>query len=225
MEAANTEQLEIHPAWLFWSGYYIGGTAEDYSVEKYYALSWNQLRDPMDLPNFDTSLAFPNVKPSIDVFRPPCRSRKQRGWYQVKTWPGSQPPLASYPRYDNLTTRRSAELIPPERSDRLLQSVCLAFDDDRGRKRAMAKCGQVCRFWAAKCRESLFRTITLRSRQDVFDFCNFKRDPACTFFSHLIRIVIPILDFSEKPWVHNITQVWNESTASALSLSIDGPLP
>ncbi|KAF7790666.1 hypothetical protein EIP86_001622 [Pleurotus ostreatoroseus] len=89
----------------------------------------------------------------------------------------------------------------------------------------MAKCGQVCRFWAAKCRESLFRSVALRSRQDVLDFCNFKRDPACTFFSQIIRLTVPILDISDKPWVHNITQVWNDPTASSLSLSIEGPIP
>lgn len=225
MEATTAERLEIHPAWLLWSGYCIGGTAEDYSVEKYYALAWNQLRDPMDLPEYNESHAFPSLKPSIDVFRPPLRSRKQRGWFQIRPRRAvySHPPPQS-PSSTPLIRRSGAD-VPPELFERILRLIFQNFEDVRSRRQALAKCGQVCRYWAARCRAELSKYLTLGSRQDVLDFCSFKRDPACAFSGYVTGVLVPSLDMSEKPWVHHLTQAWDSPDAKPLSLSLGGPLP
>lgn len=43
------------------------------------------IHDPTDNLKFDEPSAFPSPKPAPDASRPPERSRKQRGWYQIHT--------------------------------------------------------------------------------------------------------------------------------------------
>ena len=58
-------QLDIEREWWAWRGY-----------PRHW---WDEvdLKDPMDMDGFDNAAAFPSLKPDIDVFRPPLRSRTQ----------------------------------------------------------------------------------------------------------------------------------------------------
>ena len=77
-------ELQIVPQWWVWRGYRPFGRIQDDLIDTP-ELRWPTRRDPMDAPEFNEELAFPLLKPSIDIFGIPRRSRRQRGWYQVRS--------------------------------------------------------------------------------------------------------------------------------------------
>lgn len=176
-------------------------------------VEYYELHDPMDHPRFDESTAFPSVKPNIDIFGPPqCRSRRQRGWYQVKTWPPRSPHLRSFGHVKPF----SWATLPQELFRDILSNTCKD-------KHELGRMRQVNKYWAAQCSSDIFRGLLMSSRLDVLDLCNFIKDPACLFLPHLLDITIRLsASVPDHPYIHPLPQIW---VRNYMALELRGPLP
>ena len=127
-----TVQLEIYAQWRLWSGSYADNGKSSPST----------INDPLDWRTYSDTTSFPTLKPDFTVFGVPRRSRKQRGWYQVKKRNASSPssPLV-YP------SATGAD-VPPELFDRIIEAIAPNYLQDTSpeERQILAACGQVCRF-------------------------------------------------------------------------------
>ncbi|KAJ3555559.1 hypothetical protein NM688_g2511 [Phlebia brevispora] len=203
-------RLEIYWDWWIWRGY----RSDDIDFN-------DTLADQMDHPAFDESQAFPALKPNYDVFRPLRYSRKQRGWYQVKRWPPTAP-ISQTLEPDRTFTASGGE-VPPELFDDIIELVrdqqkCV----DREEKRVLGACALTCRYWADKCQPYIFDRISLRSRHDFMELCDFRKDPYCRIFQYNSAITVAEQRVTSVPWLH-LFSMYKYKLSNGLSL--EGPLP
>ena len=75
--------------------------------------------------------------------------------------------------------------------------------------RFLALCGQVCRPWAALCRPHLFRSIRLRSAEDVSSFSAILRAPPVAelepITEHIEHITLEV-NLDHRPWLHHFEE-------------------
>ncbi|KAF7792863.1 hypothetical protein EIP86_003964 [Pleurotus ostreatoroseus] len=151
-----------------------------------------------------------------------CSPGVFRGWYQIESNTKPRTPSSRHASDEPLTRIRfaTAESIPEELFAYILSSY---------NKRALAKCSQVCRYWAEKCRPRLFQSLSLRkSPQRVFEFVQFQRDPDCKFLPYLKTLRnLPVNEVASKqrpgPWMHVLAQAWDGDAVSE-TVRIHGPV-
>ena len=131
-------------------------------------IEWKRDADPADKDDYDPCRAFPSVKPRLDIFGIPPRTRKQRGWYQIRTspaqsqsrFPVSCPEMLFPPAADDRimhTPAATGANIPLELIDAILERM----DDED--KRLLSSYSRVCRHWTRICQPMLFIDLKLRS--------------------------------------------------------------
>lgn len=173
-------QLEIPPQWMLWRVYHVDDVPWDWWIHdaeedeeskitdegrdlQALWVSGRYVRDgdPMDEEDFDEAASFPAFKPDRDLFGPPRRCRKQRGWYYVKRWSPATRAIEFPPQEEYAT---GAD-VPPE----LLNNIVKCFWKDRGNDRQLGALRLVCRHWERLCTQVFFLLQTLRTHEDVMD--------------------------------------------------------
>lgn len=240
MADASTFQLDLPREWTLWHAYKRHESPNpqycdcqfksdkcdfrfgDLEVHWDHKLLRYILHDPMDEPGYQEATAFPSRKPNIDVFGPPShRSRKQRGWYQVRSWP-PRPQLQTFSS-DGRHFLLLAEVLPQELIRRILDHCIINGQLSGNARGELARCGQVCRFWADHCRITLFATLSLISENDMLDLRDFQDDDRCLFLPYLDEIVIAQENLTEPPWTHTFIPIWHEG--NFVRVELQGPLP
>lgn len=127
-------RLELLWDWWTWRGYPRLGHPALESIED------------REFPECFDHHAFPSLKPDFDVFGPPKRSRRQRGWYQIKRWPPV--PDAGMDIPDHHTKRATGSDIPPEMFELVHEALLGEFAAAGFSKRELGACALVCRYCA-----------------------------------------------------------------------------
>ncbi|KAF7792162.1 hypothetical protein EIP86_003192 [Pleurotus ostreatoroseus] len=183
---------------------------------------------------WDAPSAFLTVKPDMDVFGVPKRTRTQRGWYQVKPWP-PRPSTERTREEQRQSPVATAADIPPELFDNVLNSTALQLSGYGSiTKQQLGYICLVCRRWNRVVQPRMFRCVTLRNRADV-DMLH-----AIVFTSPRpvyrairdIRLSLDLKKYPYHPWLHLF--VWsrvldkvilNEPSQLVVMVDIKGPLP
>ena len=201
-------KLEINWEWWIWRGFFPFSRTEQKSIESTeLAVAWSKARDPVEEDETGVRHYFPLLKPSIDVLGVPYRSRKQRGWYQIR--PPSSPEVS---RNDVLPRRLcSGPDLPPE----LISMIVSALPSS-----LLATCASVCRHWADILQPMLFDHVVLRSRVEVSQLHVFHKSPLSKLsqYTTLVRAEQTLLD---SPFLHRVKRPYN----GILQVQLQGPLP
>ncbi|KAJ3559787.1 hypothetical protein NM688_g129 [Phlebia brevispora] len=221
-------KIEVPKNWRWWSGWTSGRVFDE-------SFGWIMEDDPMDKEGFDEEVAFPGFKPSAGVFQVglPNRSRKQRGWYHVRS---SLSSLARVRTREEDSLPTTGADIPPELFDVMFD--CIQADSDRSSlhavrmsKRELGNLALVCRRWTDIFRRKIFETITVRSREDVGALLSFVRPSERRIIKHIGYVVVsqPVTQYPYQPWTHTlpITDIHEFSKWGTVSTSmlLIGPLP
>ncbi|KAF7793581.1 hypothetical protein EIP86_004695 [Pleurotus ostreatoroseus] len=205
--SSKSIKLWIYPPWWFWRGFHSDrGPPLWHRAEGQWYSRVYDFTDQTYHSNGDANTAFPSFKPDYDVFPIPCRSRKQRGWYQVRPRSSEHTCISSKAR---VVKKDAAARVPEELFHKILDEVVpwrnvLARD--------------------VKAQLSQCSLITLSSRRDFLEFMAFITDPGCRFRSYCrsVHVSLNSNSMAEKPWTHRLPcikgVVWD-------SLSLSGPLP
>ena len=206
-------RLEIMQSWWLWRGFWPSGRDVNQifcGPELEHGFPRVRYRDPMDTQNFKEEEAFPLLKPSIDTFGVPHRSRAQRGWYQIRSpaRPVAPPHIAAYHH------EATAADLPPELVSRIAESVS-------GSRSALVSCARVCRHWANILQPKLFRRIMLRSLRESNQLLSIRR-ASLTGLIHEELFLTLEAQLRDPPFIHRISHMKHLSGARA---TITGPLP
>ena len=180
--------------------------------------------DPMHEPTFDEENAFPQLKPSANVFGVPLRSRKQRGWYQVQQHPQPMTQLASMDVLLTVRPTASAACLPVELIHQIGESLIDYTGPGAGRPQNPFRdeyvwCARVCRHWAKVMQPRLFAGLQIGSHSEMVQLLDIRRtsltglaqsDPQAGLRDSLDGAPFTHLAPHMKPWN---------------SLTITGPLP
>lgn len=231
-------KLEIATEWYWWRGY---------PRTKPSSYSFRGLLADTDGPEFYTPAAFPALKPDIDTFGIPRRSRKQRGWHHVRgalpSTSTSTSPARSDERpgdsgrlggtgVDNWRGRAAATPsdVPPELFDTILAHLTAHRIHGRADKPLLARCALVCRYWAAKCQPVLFEKVALRAREDALQLLAFMRTPGSAVPGLVTGVYVrEALQVGGPgvPWLHLVAAIGDRAHRglSEFSIKLKGPLP
>ena len=155
-------------------------------------------------------------KPDSDVFGVPKRSRKQRGWYQVRARrPRGSPILMAR----QLSRSRLAAELPAE----LVHMVVEALSSRSGSRKYLSICSTVCRHWAEALRPILFAEITLRSRTHIFELLAFLAAPLSRIAEYIEQITLAHT-LPSAPLLHLLPRL-SERLDVRYGATIIGPLP
>lgn len=208
--AGSVVHLDICEAWWRWGGY---GS---------YPLS--------DTKDSHSANAFPSLKPDMDIFGIPRRSRKQRGWYQIKHHMSG---ISAIQGLQSAPAASAAD-IPQELFNSILAAYVLT-ERERARswdssfitdKRQLGACGLVCRHWAAICQKKIYRNIIIRSRQDVCQLVDFVKSPISRVRGYISATTIPAQKLGGSPWIHILsTTPLSVDGFRDFSIALEGPLP
>ena len=219
-------RLPLHETWWLWRGSRLCSLV-DLKPRRHQAGSagtpeWDfVLRDPMDHAKYDEETAFPSLKPNIEIFGTPARTRKQRGWYQVVEKGPCSTRTRSPPH-----PPRSCETHLATASD--LPAELIAAIVEEIRSPSLAQCALVCRHWAAVLQPEIFKTVVIRHTEDSVTFLGFLR-PA---FSNLrnFRVLHFRLhhSFHSPPFLHAvmsaIPKLLPRTNSEDVVLEFKGPL-
>ena len=193
----NEIQLEIFEDWWWWSGYRPFSRNEERvinspecewgssnSIEWCYFDDWG---DPSD------GIPFPLVKPSIDIFGVPRRSRKQRGWYHVRS-----PSLSRQATVlDDAPpqTRQSGADVPAEIISAIAEKLAYEIRGSggvsaRSGRHEIVQCASVCRWWAKILQPILLNKLCIRSESDMLQLQSFFDASPQRFSRWTLRVVM-----------------------------------
>ena len=211
-------RFEVERQWWIWHGYMPYSRAEERFLEspEFSGKRLNFLRDPMDERWYNEETAFPLHKPAIDVLGIPRRSRKQRGWYRVRS--RFQLPLTGPLYITVLRNELTAVDLPPE----LIRLIVEATRSGRS-PTTMASCARVCSHWARALQPQLFEYVILRSPVEAKQFLKIPRTSWNKLRQFNIRLSIED-KLSDAPFVHLFPRMQSIFGAKS-SLSLSGPLP
>ena len=177
--------------------------------------------DPMDRKNFEEEHAFPLVKPAIDIFGIPPRSRKQRGWYQVR----SPSRLATQPSTSSSHLVCAANL-PSELDILILAEVCsmaAATPKKPYDPQPVVACANVCRNWARILQPQLFSRVGIQSYGQLLELRSFFDAPTSNVSQyHEWSICEQSLD--GIPFTHLVPSA-KERARHKVRFTLQGPLP
>lgn len=204
-------QLEIDDEWYWWSGY------------PRYPNSYDWRLAVTDGPAFYAEAAFPSLKPDIDIFGVPRRSRKQRGWHRVAASASSLNHVPTEPA--PCRTCITPADIPPDLFEKILEHLKWHPHSD------LVRYALVCRYWNIKCREALFGDPELRSREDAVHLLELMEIPTRGVSSYVggVEVEEPQA-VSGTPWLHLVAIIDDRRTRlqqpyTNISLKLEGPLP
>ena len=221
-------ELQIDPQWWVWRGYRPFGRIQ-YDLIDTPELRWPTRRDPMDAAEFNEEQAFPLLKPSIDVLGIPRRSRRQRGWYQVRSSRRSQPAAI----LDGTATSPTNSAAGPPLDILLLILESIRYSNafyGTGllvARRELGICARVCRDWAKVLQPQLFEYLTIRSAEEMGQLGEILRNSLTGLAKQDPNFKLED-SLSIHPFTHlaSISICKNARGAVRLnSLSIGGPLP
>lgn len=228
-------KLEIDTEWYWWSGY------QRTKPSRY---SFRGLLADTDGPEFYTPAAFPALKPDIDTFGIPRRSRKQRGWYQILVAVSPFPFLRL--RDGRVSERERLEIeqranrrwraaakpsdIPPELFDNVLAHLTEQRIHGRADKPLLARCALVCRYWAAKCQPFIFDKLALRVREDAVQLLALMRTEGSAVSKLVTGVYVrEALEVggTGAPWLHLVSAIGDHAHQglSEYSIKLRGPGP
>lgn len=154
-------------------------------LHDYYNFSTTRRPDPMDRCDYNESSAFPMHKPNFDVFGIPRRTRKQRGWYQVRHHPKARPErhicILPTPPAPSAVTGADLPIELVRLIGKMMTGITALQWDKDDDKRTMMACALVCRYWASQFLPKIFRKILIISRQRALALWEFDRSPKCWF--------------------------------------------
>lgn len=197
-------ELKVHDDWWWWSGYPLKRS------------SWQTRLAETDGPRFYDKAAFPSLKPDIDIFGVPQRSRKQRGWYQIT------PPLQPSPPAETHRALATPSNMPVELFKDILRYLSME-------RPTLARCGQVCRYWARECRRELFDTVKLQGHEDVLYLLDLMKSPAGDVSRFLRHVeTSSIQNVRRTPWMHILPLIGDCSMQPSHKIDfhvrLEGPL-
>lgn len=211
-----TLTLEKDMSWRMWHGYWSDGIVELGNNElrsnvlerAVYSQHWRFV-DATDQEGFDVEHAFPSHKPDIDVFRPPLRTRKQRGWYHVSrhTDHGIPPRLA-----DTTMSRAGYALasdLPPELFATIVDMTPSSFSpfrDMEAYQNHLRTLSLVCRLWSRLCASMMCTFPSVLSRAEFFDFCASLSLPDSRFRRALCSCTLRH-DHAATPYIHLASRI------------------
>ena len=122
--------------------------------------------------------------------------------------------------------------IPEEIFERIVLNVAghAAYMDNsiawsREQKHAVSNCSLVCRYWCRLARETLFRTVTLRSPKDLYDFAAILDCPTPIGLEPVSYIALYIYaepSLTDEPWLHLMPALVLSKLTSPGQLYVDG---
>ena len=178
--------------------------------------AWLRQRDPMDQDYFSVERAFPLLKPSIDVLGVPRRSRRQRGWYQVRS---PSRPVTSLGGAIHQRMRTAADL-PPELVLAIVHTIRDTFDWSR---HTLALCARVCRHWADIFQPLLLLDLKIFSHSEMTRLSRVRHTLTSKIVQH--TAVLSLEDkLGNAPFTHLASKILI-GTRSTCTLKITGPLP
>ena len=192
-------KLDIKMEWWLWRGYCtFNQHRQTYTHSPEVAWPWEFRSDPMDRFFFREDDAFPLVKPAIDIFGLPHRSRKQRGWYRVRT---PAEPMDTHPCVQPSPRRSAADL--PLDVVHLVAELGLKWSRPP-LHHDFVVCASVCRQWSKILRPRLFHEPIFRSCEDFTRFFTLIRAPRSTVATH---VHFPILTeaLPGVPFLHHLS--------------------
>ena len=227
--------LRIPERWRVWRGYQLSGwTRENAELSSAYWTPGSWLHtDPMDTTTYDESKAFPSEKPNFDVYPPPCRTRKQRGWFQVTRFPPHsqiKPEIVITSSTPGPSLYGSGSKLPSELVQQILDELRA---DPSLSKHDQAVYSTVCRHWADAIRPHIFQDIGINSRESLIALSALTEHPASRAKSYIDRVtLVPTVSSSKAaPFLHLLTihvghRVDGTTTSQIrIQLKITGPLP
>ena len=185
--AKKKVELEIVEEWWWWHGYRPFSRNEERTIDSP-ETAWGSSDEWYYIDDMDDSadgIPFPLIKPSIDVFGVPRQSRKQRGWYQVRSPSRLLPGQAAMTDSASLRSPRSAADIPPELVAAIVAELGSDYESDiikpvHGR-RELARCASVCRHWSRILQPLAYNWISIASTSDVIQLQSFYDAPSSAF--------------------------------------------
>lgn len=213
-------QLEIYEEWYWWRGY----QSSDYDY------SWT----PWGLgktkePDSYTESTFPSLKPDIDLFGVPRRSRKQRGWHHVAV-PFLGRPSERPGKKTHFRALAKPSDIPPELFDNILSHLT-RLDYTREEREywrsTLARCALVCRYWSVTCQPILFASLRLDSREHALQLLKFMRTPISAIPSLVYRVKVGKSQaVTGTPWLHLISVIGDRAHQELVKyeVTLEGPL-
>ena len=206
-------RLEKHAAWWWWKGFW-AELDDIYRWHDTFETRW--LRDPVDNEEYDTDAAFPSLKPRLDVFEIPPRSRKQRGWHQIRS-PRRDPEVLDTTLTVAHIPRVTAADIPPE----LFKDILGSIGCD---KTTLGACHCVCRYWAKECQKRRFDQLGLRSREDILALRTFQRTPRWRLPPLKLSHPRASTTISTAPWLHLCSSTSASSWCAARGSTLPSPV-
>ena len=212
-------------AWSIWRGCQWWGPEldPDCSIEDYLkwllrptgngGLSIERIDDPMDEETYNDATAFPLQKPNTNVFPPPPRTRKQRGWYQIsRPVPREQTIQA---QCSGKNDQSSSHELPHELLHQIAGQSCYANTY-----------ALVCKDWARVMQKKLFSRISLRTARDYNQIFQF----ICSPSSDILRCICwsrwslkPSL--YSPPFIHKLSRLLMRLERSCGRVADVGPPP
>ena len=100
--------------------------------------------------------------------------------------------------------------LPSEIIHRIFKTLDSGFSGCISRKKGLASCSLTCKHWAARLREALFFTLTLRNLEDVTQIISFFGSSISIGrpLSQILRIIfVHINETAQLPWVHYLDKL------------------
>ena len=215
-------ELDLEEDWWLWRGFLPYNRAKEEFMESpefekipVWGISEQSRRDPMDQAEYSEERAFPLLKPSIDVLGVPRRSRRQRGWYQVRS-PRTSTSTVSNP----LPPMRTAADLPLDLVSMIAEAARWLLVD----RHQLASCASVCQSWTKVLRPRLFATLSINSRAHMNYFLKIQRSPLGESLQRSATTLCLTQQLDEIPFTH-LAHLVRMKVNKLSELRIVGPLP
>lgn len=119
-----------------------------------------------------------------------------------------------------------AAQVPEELFEHIIWHACDVDGDvplTRDTKLCVSSCATVCKYWARLARHELFGYITLRTLDDVHQFCDILHAPTLSGLepvSEIVHTLNAIADRRDMPWLHLVFLVLVSKLRKSLSVVV-----
>ena len=216
-------KLAIEENWWMWRGFRPYVRAEEKFIGSPECGEYCRHRrfNVIDEDDHTEWAVFPLCNPSIDVLGIPCRSRKQRGWYQVLAPAHSAAPVARHTQQQ----MRSAADLPLELVFKIAEIAVPDIKyEHKWSRHELASCALVCRRWAVVLRPLLFRNMTTRSHGEMTRLLHIYRTSSIKLASHDLDPLTLEVKLGNAPFAHLAARLFVHPYYLE-QIRIIGPLP